>query len=153
MYKPNEEIFDTFVEEDLETGLSSTDFEIVLLKDGSVSSISVDLQEITGANGFYRVEFTPDDFGLWSIDVVRTGKTTRYQQSYLVTSVADDLLDESVSTHLTPGTVGDYLNRVKKYATNKVDLDPQAGTYSVKEDDGVTEFEAGTATPTERTPN
>ena len=49
------------------------------------------------------------------------------------------------------GTAGDYLNRVKKYVANKLTV--SGSTYSVKEDDGSTEFEGGTTTTTERSPS
>lgn len=57
----------------------------------------------------------------------------------------------AVASGYNPGTAGDYLNRVKKYAANRVVITGTA--YSVKEDDGTTEFEGGTLTPTERAPS
>lgn len=62
----------------------------------------------------------------------------------------DEIFDEAIAGHLTAGTFGDYINRIKKYTANKITI---LGTsYSVKEDDGTTEFEGGTTTTTERTP-
>lgn len=50
-----------------------------------------------------------------------------------------------------PGTAGEYVNRIKKYVSNKLTV--SGSTYSIKEDDGTTEFESGTITTTERTPS
>lgn len=68
-----------------------------------------------------------------------------------VPSIVDGVLDELVSDHLLPGSVGDYLNRTKKYVANRIVKN--SGVYSVKEDDGSTEFEAGTISNIERKPN
>lgn len=48
-------------------------------------------------------------------------------------------------------TAGDYINKIKKYVANKITI--SGSTYSVKEDDGSTEFESGTTSTTERTPS
>jgi hypothetical protein len=151
MIKVNQIIKDTFLDVDLEGGLTIADFTITLFKDGEVSNIPVLLTEIATVTGFYSISFTPDEEGIFSIDVVKNSNTrVRHQQTY---HVHKDILDESVLDHLSPGTLGDYLNRVKKYTSNRVVLDPETDTYSVKEDDGVTEFESGTSTKTERGPN
>jgi len=153
MFKPNELISDIFVEENLVTGLTAPDFDVTLLHDGVLSVIPVTITELAGKPGFYRIEFTPDDTGRWSIDIIRTGNNkVRYQSAYQVQVISAEILDEIVANHLSPGTVGDYLNRAKKYTANRVVLDPVLNTYTVKEDDGVTDFESGTSTPTERTP-
>jgi hypothetical protein len=153
MFKPNQLIADVFVQEDLETGLLQTDFQITLIKNGTLSIIPVTLTAIAGPAGFYKVEFTPDSVGVWSLDIVRIGKKTRYQQTYKVLLLSNEILDEVVADHLIPGSVGDYINKTKKYTANGLILDPLTESYVVKEDDGVTNFETGKANPVERIPD
>ena len=180
-FAPGQAITDTFFEYNATLGLVQADFTLTLFKNGAISLLPVTLLEV--ANGFYSVSFTPDSVGLWTLDVVLTlDDTARYQMAYTVnepfssqasvdslqSSVNDlqssvdsidlelddvitGILDEPVSAHLIAGTLGDYINRIKKYACNRVVL---AGTvYSVKEDDKIAEFEAGTVTAIERTPD
>lgn len=56
--------------------------------------------------------------------------------------IADAICDEIVSGHLTPGSVGDYLNKVKKMVFNKLDV--TSGVYTSYEDNGTDAFSTGT---------
>lgn len=156
MYSVSETISDVLVELQLTTGLLPASFTISLFKDGVVSLLPVTIQEVAGKNGFYRTTFTPNDEGLWSLDVVVTSKPSiRYQNSYRVRNieetVAQEILDAPVPSFNVPGSVADYLNRTKKYVANRVLI--SGGTFVIKEDDGLTDFETGTITPSERKPD
>ncbi len=62
------------------------------------------------------------------------------------------ILDTAISGHTTAGTVGDYLNRTKKYVANKAAI--SGTTYTIYEDDGTTPFQTGTiVTQSQRTPS
>lgn len=50
-------------------------------------------------------------------------------------------------------TAGGYLNRVKKYVSNKLTRDPSENTYEVFEDDETTSFDTGDSTTTRRDPS
>lgn len=66
----------------------------------------------------------------------------------------DAILDEPISGHTTAGTLGDYINRIKKYVRNKLSLSAESsGTYTVYEDDGTTPHETGTFSTTTRIPS
>lgn len=148
-YPPNQEIIEVFYEYTGETGLSVSDFTVNLFLDGAISVVAVSITEISG--GFYKVSFTPDAEGFWALDIVKdTDNLARYQSVFKVEEPFT-LLDEDVQNHLTPGSVGDYINHTKKYTCNKVVL--SGTTYAVKEDDQTTDFETGTSTATERSPD
>lgn len=68
-----------------------------------------------------------------------------------IDSVPEMILTEPVATHAAAGNVADYINKTKKYTTNRVVI--SGNDYSVKEDDGVTEFEAGVVNTAERAPD
>ena len=63
---------------------------------------------------------------------------------------AGDPWSADVDGGYAEGTAGDYINRIKKYVANRLVV--SGGAYSIKEDDGTTEFEGGTISSTERAP-
>lgn len=155
MFVVSETITDVLAEIDLTTGLLPASFTISLFHNGTNSLLPVTVEEVAGKPGFYSVQFTPDQEGLWSIDVIVTSKpTVRYQSAYRVKNleeeIADTILERPVDSFNTPGTVADYLNKTKKYTANRVLI--SGSVYTVKDDDGLTDFETGTITPSERTP-
>jgi hypothetical protein len=176
----NVPITEVFYEYNGRTGLVESDFIAVLFFGGNISTSPTGITEI--GNGYYRVSFVPDAVGTWCIDVVAVDTdAARYQGTFIVseavsgdiesiadavgaiqtsinnlndisqTEVVNGVLNAPVESHVASGTVGNYLNKIKKYTTNRVDM--AAGVYQVKEDDGVTEFEHGTITPTSRRPH
>ena len=166
---PGQIINETFHEYGNATGLVQADFDVNLYKNGIVSLIPVTITEIGG--GHYHVSFTPDSIGDWSIDITRVSDdSARYGGSFPVrdavasqaslnalaasiptlTQIASSVWDALSTSHLLPGSFGAYLNRVKKYTTNR--LTQTGNVYSVKEDNGVDEFESGITTENERTP-
>ena len=58
--------------------------------------------------------------------------------------------DAVIAQHLGAGTLGAYINTMKKYIANSLTV--TGIDYSIKEDDGVTQFASGTLTTTGRTP-
>lgn len=66
-------------------------------------------------------------------------------------AIADAVCDEFVAGHLVFGSVGHYLNTIKKYVANKLEI--SGTTYTLYEDDASTPYETGTSTTTERTPS
>lgn len=173
-FQPNIVISDAFFEHNGTTGLVLADFTVTVFKDGVVEATAVSLTE--QSNGFYQVSFTPDSVGLWSLDIVLDADdSVRYQMTYAVANafasqasiydlsddvddlslslsgIADTIFDEPASSHLIAGSIGDYINRIKKYACNRVVI--SGLNYSVKEDDNSTEFEAGSVSAVERAPS
>lgn len=159
LYTPGQQINEVFHEYASTTGLVEADFTIRLYKNGATSVIAVTITEI--ANGDYHVAFTPDSSADWSLDIVRSSDDgARYGGSFPVRAalavptanqIASAVWDTLVSAHLIVGSFGAYLNRIKKYTTNR--LTQTGNVYSIKEDDAVTEFESGSTTETERAPD
>jgi hypothetical protein len=168
-YVPNQIVHEVFHEYGNAVGLVQSDFVVHLYKDGVTSIIAVTITEI--GLGEYHVSFTPDSIGIWSLDITRvTDDGARYGGSFAVrepvasqssvdalalamptvVEIASGVWDALVTTHLLPGSFGSYINRVRKYTTNR--LTQTGTTYSVKEDNGVDEFESGITTENERTP-
>jgi hypothetical protein len=150
-YFTNEQIIDSFEEVRFETGLVQADFTISLIHDGVLSLLPVSISEI-GA-GLYSISFTPDQEGTWSVSLrVTNYSSARYQKSYSVkNNIQQQVWDVDVASLINPGNFADYINRVKKYTSNRLVI--TNNIYSVKEDDGVSEFESGTLSTTERAPD
>lgn len=150
-YYINETIIDSFEEVRFQTGLLQSDFTVTLIHDGVISVEPVTVSEI--GLGLYSISFVPNISGTWSLSIrVTNYPEARYHKSYTVKeSVSNQVWEVDINTLINPGNVADYINRVKKYATNRIVI--TGNSYSVKEDDGVTEFESGFVTTTERVPN
>lgn len=68
-----------------------TTFTTQLFKDGAVSAVSVDVSEI-GSSGDYLVSFTPDDIGVWEVQVLIDYNKDWWGGEYqAVSGTADDL--------------------------------------------------------------
>ena len=65
----------------------------------------------------------------------------------------DDIWNVQLENWPTEGSAGMYLDITKHYVGNKWILDPKTNRYSLKKDDGTTEYESGTSKGTERSPN
>lgn len=141
------------------TGITNANFSKLLFKDGVASADAITVTESGTSPGVYNVSFTPSAAGFYTYLVWETAKPKiRWTENFQVgdaipsaASVADAILDELVSAHLTAGSLGDYINRVKKYVANRLVI--TGTTYSVKEDNGSTEFQGGTITTGERAPS
>jgi hypothetical protein len=149
-YYTNEEIIDTFEEVRFQTGLSQVNFIITLVHNGVISSVPVTLTEV--GLGLYSIAFEPDAQGTWSLSVrVTNYPQARYHRSYSVSNeIKKEILEANIADYIAPGNMADYINRVKKYTSNRVLIN--SGQYEVKEDDGVTTFEEGIVNTAERTP-
>jgi hypothetical protein len=149
-YYTNEEIIDTFEEVRFQTGLIQANFIITLVHNGIISSVPVTLTEV--GFGIYSIAFEPDAQGTWSLSIrVSNYAKARYHKSYSVKDeVSKQLLEADVNDFISPGNMADYINRVKKYTSNRVLI--SSGQYEVKEDDGVTTFEEGIINTAERSP-
>ena len=107
-------------------------------------------------SGGYGVD---GDSGLAADIIDNTGGTIFCTPDHVVAyaagsggATAAEILDTAVSGHTTAGTVGDYLNRTKKYVANKAAI--SGTTYTIYEDDGTTPFQTGTiVTQSQRTPS
>jgi len=179
-YVPNQLIEDIFLEVDSTTGLSTSSFTKAVYKNGSVSGVSLTIVEVGNglyelnftpdSVGTWFVDL-----------YLPAKPNIRYQQSYKVqaqeavssdiatllsqvstlntkvdnlpsaSQISDNVLRTAVSSKITAGNVADYLNRIKKYTTNKVVV--TGNIYSVKEDDKTTEFESGNVDQTSREPS
>lgn len=155
-YLPTVEIVETFYEYRGLTGLTQADFTITIFNSGVISSVLPVLTEI--GFGWYSVAFTPNVVGDWQIDVFITADDyVRYQKGFAVRDADVVNVDPiQVATAVWDATIGDgsareYLDKTKKYVSNRLDLNGQ--TYTVKEDDGITDFETGTITNKSRRPN
>lgn len=156
MHSILEPISDVLAETQLQVGLLQANFTASLFRNGAASLLPVTIAAIAGKPGFYAITFTPNLEGLWSLDVIVTAKpNVRYQSAYHVRNIeeviAEEVLQSPVPSFNVPGTVSDYLNKTKKYTSNRVLI--SNGLYTIKDDDGLTDFETGTITPSERTPD
>lgn len=141
------------------TGITNANFSKLLFKDNAPSGDAITVTESGSSPGVYHVAFTPTQAGNYTYLVWETAKpkvrwTENYQVGDAIPSaeqVADAVLDEAVAGHVSAGTLGDYINRIKKYVANRLVITGTA--YSVKEDNGSTEFQSGTITTGERAPS
>lgn len=145
------------------TGLTNGSFSKLLFHNNAAASEPVTVTESGTTPGVYHITFTPtaagSGAGTYAYLVWETAKPNiRWTESFevgtgipLAADIADAVWDEVLAAHLAAGSAGEYANRVKKYATNKLTI--SGSTYSVKEDNAVDEFESGTITTNQRTPS
>lgn len=148
-FPPNTAISEAFYHFNGTTGLADGAFTKKLFLDGVASAVTVTVTEISV--GFYLATFIPNAEGFWYLDIVEIADTSaRYQGSFRVIKPE---LDQAVASHLTAGTLGDYINRIKKYCRNWVHIDPATDRYAVYEDNKTDIFEEGDITTTDRKPD
>lgn len=74
------------------SSLSQSDFTINLYKDGVISNIDVRVESL--GDGNYMGTFTPDDEGLWVLQLYQTSaSTTRYTGAWQVSTAITGSLD------------------------------------------------------------
>lgn len=144
------------------TGLTNGSFTKLLFRNNAAAAESITVTESGTTPGVYHISFTPttagSGAGLYTYLVWETAKpqivwTEGFQVGEAIpgaATIAGAVLNEAIAGHVTAGTLGDYINRIKKYVSNKLTV--TGTTYSVKEDNGTTEFQSGTITTGERTP-
>ncbi len=83
-FVPNEEIADVLIHRTHSTGLVNGDWTKRLYKNGELSAVVVTVTEI--ANGAYKISFTPDSEGKWTVWIYQTGYSgyADYIQGYVV---------------------------------------------------------------------
>lgn len=66
------------------TGLVQSDFTIVIMKNGVVSSVVPTIIEV--GSKFYFIKFQSDteDNAVWSVDVLETPNKSRFQQTFIL---------------------------------------------------------------------
>jgi len=66
-------------------GLTASDLKVTVYRDGQVASPAVQIVEISGSPGEYRMSFMPDVPGLWEVEVAYAAGRQVYSEQYDVT--------------------------------------------------------------------
>ena len=66
-------------------GLGTGDLAITVYRDGEVVEALVEIAEIAGCPGEYRLAFTPDRAGLWEVEIAYEPGKQVYAEQYEVT--------------------------------------------------------------------
>jgi len=62
--------------------LTAADLKVTVYRDGQVASPAVQIAEISGSPGEYRLSFTPDVAGLWEVEVAYAAGRQVYSEQY-----------------------------------------------------------------------
>lgn len=63
-------------------GLGAAAFDVTAYRNGALVAARVDIAEIAGSPGEYRLTFTPDAEGFWQIDVAYAAGRQIYSEQY-----------------------------------------------------------------------